>query len=79
MRPARGPAAVGGHLLLLLLAAVGCLEAKSHSDETLKDQLGYAFEFKVQIPAGKEECFYQEIHPHFTLYVAFQVGAKFPL
>lgn len=39
----------------------------------LPDRLGISYEFKIHIDAGKEECFYQDIQEHTTLYVAFQV------
>jgi len=30
-------------------------------------------DYKVHIDAGKEDCYYQLVHPGSTLYVAFQV------
>ncbi|KAJ6219315.1 hypothetical protein RDWZM_005127 [Blomia tropicalis] len=35
--------------------------------------LGTAFEFKIHIDAGKEDCFYQMVEPGSSLYVAFHV------
>jgi len=34
---------------------------------------GVAMDYKVHIDAGKEDCYYQYVHPGSTLYVAFQV------
>jgi len=34
---------------------------------------GIAMDYKVHIDAGKEDCYYQYVHPGSTLYVAFQV------
>lgn len=34
---------------------------------------GIAMDYKVHIDAGKEDCYYQYVHPGATLYVAFQV------
>uniref|UniRef100_A0A1W7RAL6 Transmembrane emp24 domain-containing protein 6 n=1 Tax=Hadrurus spadix TaxID=141984 RepID=A0A1W7RAL6_9SCOR len=44
------------------------------SDSYIFDKdLGIAFEFKVHVDAGKEECFYQYVYSGSTLFVAFQV------
>ncbi|XP_013780345.1 transmembrane emp24 domain-containing protein 6-like [Limulus polyphemus] len=40
---------------------------------TFDSKLGIAYEFKVHVDAGKEECFFQWIHGGSTFYVAFQV------
>ncbi|OTF73313.1 transmembrane emp24 domain-containing protein 1-like protein, partial [Euroglyphus maynei] len=37
------------------------------------ENLGTAFEFKIHIDAGKEDCFYQYIEQGSSLYIAFQV------
>ncbi|GAB6018438.1 hypothetical protein CHUAL_000146 [Chamberlinius hualienensis] len=34
---------------------------------------GVAFEVKVHVDAGKEDCFYQSVDPKASLYIAFQV------
>jgi len=34
---------------------------------------GVAMDYKVHVDAGKEDCYYQYVHPGSTLYVAFQV------
>lgn len=34
---------------------------------------GIAMDYKVHVDAGKEDCYYQYVHPGSTLYVAFQV------
>lgn len=35
--------------------------------------LGTAYEFKIHIDAGKEDCYYQYVDAGSSLYVAFQV------
>lgn len=32
-----------------------------------------AMDYKVHLPAGKEDCYYQYVQPGATLYVSFQV------
>lgn len=34
---------------------------------------GIAMEYKVHIDAGKEDCYYQYVHPSATIYVNMQV------
>lgn len=36
--------------------------------------LGTAYEFKIHIDAGKEDCYYQYVDAGSSLYVAFQVN-----
>jgi hypothetical protein len=31
-------------------------------------------EYKVHVDAGKEDCYWQYVHPGATLYVSYQVG-----
>ncbi|GIY59953.1 transmembrane emp24 domain-containing protein 6 [Caerostris extrusa] len=40
---------------------------------TFDQNIGVAYEFKIHVDAGKEECFSQYVHPGSTFYVAFQV------
>ncbi|XP_015917190.1 transmembrane emp24 domain-containing protein 6 [Parasteatoda tepidariorum] len=40
---------------------------------TFNQNIGVAYEFKIHVDAGKEECFGQYVHPGSTFYVAFQV------
>jgi len=47
--------------------------SESYSSDNFEDKLGIAYEFKIHIDAGKEDCFYQYIQPSSSLYVAFQV------
>ncbi|XP_054154298.1 transmembrane emp24 domain-containing protein 6-like [Oppia nitens] len=47
--------------------------AESYSSTNFEDKLGIAYEFKIHIDAGKEDCFYQYIQQSSSLYVAFQV------
>lgn len=39
----------------------------------IDNELGFAYEFKIHVDAGREECFYQMVQAESTLYVAFQV------
>lgn len=32
-----------------------------------------AMDYKIHLPAGKEDCYYQYVQPGATLYVSFQV------
>lgn len=56
-----------------LLFLVGLARGDSYSD--IDERLGVAFEFKVHVDPGKEDCFYQHVQPQSSLYVAFQVSA----
>jgi len=47
--------------------------SESYSAANFEDKLGTAYEFKIHIDAGREDCFYQLIKPGSSLYVAFQV------
>jgi hypothetical protein len=58
--------------LVLVVLMITCYTVQC-DEGWLPDRLGLSYEFKIHIDAGKEECFYQEIHAHTTLYVAFQV------
>ena len=62
--------------LLLLAAALVTLVGRARSESFSPDneRLGIAYEFKIHLDAGKEDCFYQLIQPHSSLYVAFQVS-----
>lgn len=35
-----------------------------------------AMDYKVHLPAGKEDCYYQYVQPGATLYVSFQVSHR---
>lgn len=62
--------------IFLFIVTILTILPTSQADEGwLPDRLGISYEFKIHIDAGKEECFFQEIHPHTTLYVAFQVSS----
>jgi len=37
------------------------------------DAPGIAMDYKIHVDAGKEDCYYQYVHPGATLYVGFQV------
>lgn len=54
----------------LLLFIIGYCEAESY---TFNPDIGVAYEFKVHVDAGKEECFGQYVPAGATFYVAFQV------
>ncbi|XP_023210149.1 transmembrane emp24 domain-containing protein 6-like [Centruroides sculpturatus] len=57
-------------VVLLLLFVFSVCDGDTY---TFDKDLGIAFEFKVHVDAGREECFYQFIHAGSTLFVAFQV------
>lgn len=38
-----------------------------------------AMDYKVHLPAGKEDCYYQYVQPGATLYVSFQVSHRVSL
>ncbi|CAG7653060.1 unnamed protein product [Allacma fusca] len=40
---------------------------------TRLDAPGIAMDYKIHVDAGKEDCYYQYVHPGATLYVGFQV------
>jgi len=39
----------------------------------LDDAPGIAMEYKVHVDAGKEDCYWQYVHPGATLYISYQV------
>lgn len=62
-------------LFLLLMLINNPHEVRCESFGTEVDErLGVAYEFKIHIDPGKEECFFQSVNPHSSLYVAFQVS-----
>lgn len=63
-------------LLSLILLVWQCLpiSCETYTPQEAQEKLGYAYEFKIHVDAAKEECFYQHVQQHSTLYVAFQVG-----
>lgn len=70
------------HLLLLLTAVLllMCVPPCPSETYTFNQNIGVAFEFKVHVDAGKEECFGQYVQPGATFYVAFQVrDTYFPI
>lgn len=58
--------------ILTFCSIVTCLS----ETYTFDQNIGVAYEFKIHVDAGKEECFSQYVHPGSTFYVAFQVGRK---
>lgn len=58
-------------LLLHLLFFASRVFGESFSPEN--ERLGVAYEFKIHLDAGKEDCYYQFVQPNSSLYVAFQV------
>ena len=61
-------------VFICLLLGTRLLNAESYSAANFEDKLGIAYEFKIHIDAGREDCFYQYIQQGSSLYVAFQVG-----
>jgi hypothetical protein len=60
-------------ILFICLLFSGELQSESYSAANFEDKLGIAYEFKIHIDAGREDCFYQFIQQSSSLYVAFQV------
>ena len=60
-------------LLCLLNINIRLSHSESYSADMNVQNLGTAFEFKIHIDAGKEDCFYQMVEPGSSLYVAFHV------
>lgn len=58
-------------LLLPIFFFASHVLAESFSPEN--ERLGVAYEFKIHLDAGKEDCYYQFVQPNSSLYVAFQV------
>lgn len=64
--------------LISFFAYLTCpTKSESFSSNFDSNSLGQAFEFKIHIDAGKEECFYQNIEQGASLYVAFHVSLNF--
>ncbi|RWS26745.1 transmembrane emp24 domain-containing protein 6-like protein [Leptotrombidium deliense] len=60
-------------LVVFLILVSTTVNGEVYTSSDPSEKLGVAFEFKIHVDAGREECFYQFIHMHSTLYVAFQV------
>lgn len=56
--------------VFLLLALFTLTQAE---DWAFDNAPGIAMEYKVHIDAGKEDCYYQYVHPSATIYVNMQV------
>lgn len=68
------PSPLGLHCYALIVAVLGRLVTTVAADSFSADErLGVAYEFKVHVDSGKEDCFYQYVQPQSSLYVAFQV------
>jgi hypothetical protein len=61
------------HPYAILICTTLLSVAQSDSYSAFDERLGVAYEFKVHVDSGKEDCFYQQIQPQSSLYVAFQV------
>jgi len=60
--------------VILSLSSIPLLvRSESFNHELNSQNLGIAYEFKIHIDAGKEDCFYQSVEPGASLYVAFNV------
>jgi hypothetical protein len=63
--------------ILLLTIYSSEVNPESYSSTNFEEKLGIAYEFKIHIDAGREDCFYQNIQHSSSLYVAFQVFITF--
>lgn len=61
-------------LVLCLCCSNIQINCESYSPNEAEDKLGVAYEFKIHVDAGREECFFQNVHMGSSLYVAFQVS-----
>jgi hypothetical protein len=61
------------YVLILLTIYSSQVNPESYSSTNFEEKLGIAYEFKIHIDAGREDCFYQNIQHSSSLYVAFQV------
>ena len=50
------------------------VNSENFSPELNAQNLGTAFEFKIHIDAGKEDCFFQMIETNASFYAAFHVS-----
>lgn len=57
----------------ILLMIISFIKTESFGSD-VDERLGVAYEFKIHVDPGKEDCFFQHVHPHSSLYVAFQVS-----
>ncbi|RWS08587.1 transmembrane emp24 domain-containing protein 6-like protein [Dinothrombium tinctorium] len=62
-------------LILICFSHLNLVRCDSIAGGDRSDSLGFAFEFKIHVDAGKEECFYQYVQQQSTLYVAFQASS----
>lgn len=64
------PALIWTPVMVKLLFTIQLCLGETFQDG--KNELGVAYEFKIVVDAGKEDCFYQYVPAHANLYVAFQ-------
>ena len=57
----------------LLLYTYCILHLVNAQDWAFENAPGIAMEYKVHIDAGKEDCYWQHVHPGATIYVNMQV------
>lgn len=60
-------------ILFLSIIHISTLSAENYNSEHSTQSLGTAFEFKIHVDPGKEDCYYQLIEAGASLYVSFQV------
>lgn len=58
------------YVVFFLLSAVSSSQT---GDWVFENAPGIAMEYKIHIDAGKEDCYYQNVHPGATIYVNMQV------
>lgn len=61
--------------LSIICAILTLCNGENFNSELSAQDLGTAYEFKIYVDAGKEDCFYQHVEAGSSLYVAFQVRA----
>jgi len=60
-------------LTLLPLLTFSPTVSPENFNPAFNDKLGVAYDYKIHADAGKEDCFFQFVQSHASLYVAFQV------
>lgn len=50
------------------------VNSETFNAELNSQNLGTAFEFKIHLDAGKEDCYYQMVESGASFYVAFHVS-----
>lgn len=61
-------------VLVILNFSMFMVNSETFNAELNSQNLGTAFEFKIHLDAGKEDCYYQNVESGASFYVAFHVS-----